>query len=149
MSWAALTIDGLRSRMAGEELSRLTDEAPDQDAKIGSVLLQVAQDVAGRVNVGRRKRGLAPLSNTSNNVPPGSQRHAYSIARKLLTDAFPSLAGYNGDDRKAAVDEAEKHLSDLADNKADHDDDGATAFAVSGSASFVYGGSTLSDFVGF
>jgi hypothetical protein len=135
--------------MAGEEISRLTEEAPDQDAKIDAVLLQVAQDVAGRVNVGRRKRGLAPVSNTGSNVPPGSQRHAYSIARKLLTDAFPSLASYNGEDRKASADEAERHLSDLADNKADHDDAGASAYVGTTTASFSYGGSTKLDFVGF
>jgi hypothetical protein len=102
--------------------------------------------MVSRVNAGRRKRGLPPVSNTGRNVPPGSQRHGYALARRLLSEAFPSLAEFNGEDRKAAVEAAETFMDDLAKNDADSDDNGADAFASSSSSSFRYGGSSTMDF---
>ena len=131
-------------------MDALTAEADDATAKIAEVLAQAAQEVVSRVNAGRRKRGLSPVSETGASVPPGAVRHAYSIARQLLTDAFPSLAAYNGDDRKAATDAADKYLDDLAKNDADADDAGAAEFEpVTPSSGIVFGGVTLQDFTSF
>lgn len=150
MAWVELTAVNFRSRLGNTELDTLTDESPDPDAKIAEVLEQVALDVVGRVNAGRRKRGLVALTGTGSFVPPGSVRHAYSIARRLLTDAFPSLADYNGEDRDVAYRQAEDHLDDLANNNADHDDSGAESYEPAGAgSSFRTGGKDILDFINF
>ena len=146
MAWIALTVDSFRDRLGNDELDRLVDESPTPDAKLAEVLSQVAAEFVSRINSGRRKRGLGPLVNTGLFIPPGAQRHAYAIARRLLTDAFPSLAEFNGDDRKLAVEAAENFLDDLANNNADADDTGATSFATASGASFRYSGRPLMDF---
>jgi hypothetical protein len=67
-----------------------------------------------------------------------------------MTDCFPSLAAYNGDDRKLSIDEAETFLDDLANNNADSDDAGGDAFiAANSNGPFSYGGNKLLDFVSF
>jgi hypothetical protein len=146
MAWAELTFSGLQGRLGSDEIAALLNESPAPEAKIAEVLGHVAQDIVSRVNTGRRKRGLPPVVNSGVYVPPGAQRHAYTLARRLLTDAFPSLAEFNGDDRRLSVEEAENYLDDLAKNDADSDDPGASSFAYSSSSSFRYGGSALMDF---
>jgi hypothetical protein len=146
MPWVAITTDGLRDRLASDEFEALLAEAPAPEAKIEEILEQVAQEIVSRVNSGRRKRGLPAVINTGRNVPPGSQRHAYALARRLLSEAFPSLADFNGDDRKVAVEAAETFMDDLAKNDADSDDTGAAAFAASSASSFRYGGNATMDF---
>lgn len=146
MAWTALTVAAFRDRLGNDELDRLVEESPAPDAKLSEVLSQVAAEFVSRVNAGRRKRGLAPLVNTSLYIPPGAQRHAYAIARRLLTDAFPSLSEFNGEDRKLAVESAENFLDDLANNNADADDTGAASFATSSGSSFRYSGKSLMDF---
>ena len=89
-----------------------------------------------------------PSVNTGLFIPPGAQRHAYAIARRLLTDAFPSLAELNGEDRKLAVEAAEHFLDDLANNNADADDTGAQSYATASGAAFRYSGQSLMDFTG-
>lgn len=146
MPWVLLSSDGLRDRLASDEFEALLAESPAPEAKIEEILEQVAQEISSRVNSGRRKRGLPPVGNTGRSVPPGSQRHGYALARRLLSEAFPSLAEFNGDDRKVAVEAAETFMDDLAKNDADSDDTGATAFALSSSSSFRYGGNATMDF---
>ena len=145
MSWVSLTFNALQTRLTSTELEALLAESPNPEAKVSEVLEQVAQDIVSRVNAGRRKRGLAGVSITGAFVPPGAQRHAYSLARRALSDSFPSLAEFNGDDRKLSIDAAEDYLDDLANNNADSDDTGATAYAPS-SSSFRYGGAPIMDF---
>lgn len=149
MAWAALNYADFRDRLSSAELDALLAESPAPEDKVDEVLGQIAQDIVSRVNAGRRKRGLAPAVNTGRYVPPGSRRHGYTLARRLLTDSFPSLAEYNGDDRRLSFEEAENYLDDLANNEADGDDDGALAFisATTGGA-FRYSGNTLLDFTG-
>lgn len=146
MAWVALNYSSLRDRLGSTESEALLAESPAPEEKVESILEQVAADVVSRVNAGRRKRGLAPAVNTARYVPPGAVRHAYTLAVRLLTDSFPSLAEYNGDDRKLSVDEVNNYLDDLANNNADSDDDGAASFTGSTNGSFRYGGSTLMDF---
>jgi hypothetical protein len=146
MAWAALTFAGLQGRLGSDEIAALLNESPAPESKVEEVLSHVAQDVVSRVNTGRRKRGLPPLVNTGLFVPPGAQRHSYTLARRLLTDAFPSLAEFNGDDRRNSVEEAENYLDDLAKNDADSDDPGASSFSYSSNSSFRYGGSRVMDF---
>lgn len=146
--WQTLTSSGLRDRLGTDEIDTLTAEAIDPDIKINNVLQQIADDVVAHVNAGRRIRGLRPVAITTPTVPPGSARHAYTLARRLLTDAFPSLAEYNGEDRKIACEVAEKYLEALAENKIDADDSGADVVdpPATTTSSLRYGGSTLMDF---
>jgi len=150
MAWSEVSLESLKRRLSSSELESLTDESPDADQKIEELLTQIAQEVISRVNSGRRKRGLPSLQDTGKHIPPGSQRHAYTLVRRLLTDTFPSLAEFNGDDRRQAVDEAEAHLDDLANNNADHDDDGAIIFENPiGGSSFRYSGNKSYDYTKF
>ena len=146
MAWALLTFQKLRERLSSDELSSLLQDSPTPEEKCEQVLEHVAQDVVSRVNAGRRKRALPACVNTGRNVPSGAQRHAYIIARRELTSVFPSLAQYNGDDRKQDYEEANNYLDDLANNNADSDDDGATSFVSTSGGSFRYGGSALMNF---
>lgn len=148
MAWLALNYADLRDRLSSAELDALLAESPAPEDKIDEILGQIAQDVISRVNAGRRKRGLAPATNTGRFVPPGARRHAYTLARRLLTDNFPSLAEYNGDDRRLAFEEAENYLDDLANNNADGDDAGALAFTATSAGSFRSSGNALVDFTG-
>lgn len=148
MAWIPLSVDSFRDRLGNDELDRLVEESPTPDAKLAEILSQVAAEFVSRINSGRRKRGLGPLVNTGLNIPPGAQRHAYAIARRLLTDAFPSLAEFNGEDRKLAVESAENFLDDLANNNADADDTGAESYATASGAAFRYSGQSLMDFTG-
>jgi len=150
MAWVQLAGSSLRDRLDTTEIDSLVEESADADGKIDEILSQVAQDIVGRVNAGRRKRGLPPVSGTGLYVPPGSARHAYTLARRLLTDSFPSLSDYNGEDRDRAYDKAEDHLRDLAENRADADDTGAEDFEPEDSgSSFRTGGKDLMDFINF
>jgi len=147
MAWTQLTADTLKERLVSTEIEALTDESPAPDAKIEVLLEQVAQEITSRVNAGRRKRGMVSIIDTGRYAPPGSLRHAYALTRRLLTDSFPSLAEYNGEDRRLAVDEAEGYLDDLANNNADADDLGAATFAnPSGGSSFRYNGNKSYNF---
>jgi hypothetical protein len=146
MAWAELTFAGLQGRLGSEEIASLLAESAAPEEKVSEILTHVALDIASRVNTGRRKRGLPPVVNSSVYVPPGAQRHAYALARRLLSDSFPSLAEFNGDDRKSSIEEAENYLDDLAKNDADSDDPGASSFAYSSASSFRYGGSAVMDF---
>jgi uncharacterized protein YkwD len=146
MAWTTLTYAGLRDRLSSDELSRLLAECPTPEEKAAEILTAVAQDVVSRVNAGRRKRGLPPLVNTGLSVPHGASRHSYVLARRELTDSYPALADFNGDDRKSSVEEANNYLDDLANNNADSDDTGAESFVVSSSGSFRISGSTLMNF---
>jgi hypothetical protein len=146
MPWISITSDGLRDRLASDEFEALLAESPAPEAKIDEILEQVAQEIVSRVNSGRRKRGLPPVTNTGRFIPPGSQRHGYALARRLLSEAFPSLAEFNGDDRKIAVEAAETFMDDLAKNDADSDDIGANAFASTSGSSVRYGGNAYMDF---
>jgi uncharacterized protein YkwD len=146
MAWTILTYSGLKDRLSSEELSRLLAECPTPEEKAQEILTSVAQEVVSRVNAGRRKRGLPPLVNTGLYIPYGASRHSYVLARRELTDSYPALAEFNGEDRKDSVQEANNYLEALSDNNADSDDTGASAFVVSSSASFRISGSTLMDF---
>lgn len=149
MAWVELTSAIFRSRLSSVEFNTLTEESAAPETKLTEILGQVAADVVSRVNAGRRKRGLSPAVDTGLYVPPGSPRHAYTLARQLLTDAFPSLAQYNGEDRKAAVDAAEKYLEDIASNNVDSDDAGGDEYVAGTSSSFRSGGNDLLDFISF
>ena len=146
MAWTLLTIEGIKDRLASDEFEALLAESATPEAKIEDILGQIAQEVVSRVNAGRRKRGLVQVINTGLYVPPGAHRHCYALARRLLSESFPSLAEFNGEDRKIAVESAENYLDDLAKNDADSDDSGSSAFAYSSSSSFRYGGSSVMDF---
>jgi hypothetical protein len=146
MAWTQLTVNGLKDRLASDEFEALLAESPTPEDKLTDILSQVAQEIVSRVNAGRRKRGLVQVATTGLHAPTGSHRHAYALARRLLSESFPSLAEFNGDDRKIAVESAENYLDDLAKNDADSDDYGAVSFAASSSSSFRYGGSALMDF---
>jgi hypothetical protein len=147
MSWVEITAPTLRDRLGSVELEALVAEAPAPDAKIEELLEQISQDITSRVNSGRRKRGMNSIGDTGRYVPPGSLRHAYTLTRRLLTDSFPSLAEYNGEDRRMDVEEAESHLDDLANNNADSDDPGASTWEPSGAgSSFRTGGETNQNF---
>lgn len=148
MAWIALTSDKLQTRVGVEEYAALIAEnGAEAEAKVSEILRQVAQDIVGRVNAGRRKRGLGPAVNTGLYIPPGSERHAYTICVRLMTSTFPSLATYNGEDRATDYQNAEDHLDDLANNNADSDDAGGNTFASTSSSSFRYGGETKMDFI--
>mgnify|MGYP003143943161 CR=1 FL=1 len=150
MAWTQLTSATLRERLGNAEIEALIDESPQPDAKLTELLEQVAQDVLSRVNSGRRKRGLPSLSGTGRYVPPGSTRHAYTLTRRLLTDTFPSLAEYNGEDRRLAVQDAEDYLDSLANNEADSDDSGAATWeSPNAGSSFRTGGRSNYDFTAF
>jgi hypothetical protein len=146
MAWTTLSFSGLRDRLSSDELSRLLAECPTPEEKADSILTAVAQDVVSRVNAGRRKRGLPPLVNTGMSVPYGATRHAYVLTRRELTDSYPSLAEFNGDDRKISVEEANNYLTDLANNNADSDDTGAQSFVSVSTGSFRISGKDLMDF---
>lgn len=146
MAWAELNFAGLQGRLGSDEIAALLAESAAPEAKVTEILTHVGLDIASRVNTGRRKRGLPPVVNSGVYVPPGAQRHAYALARRLLSDSFPSLAEFNGDDRKSSIEEAENYLDDLAKNDADSDDPGASSFAYSSASSFRYGGSSIMDF---
>jgi len=146
MAWSTLTFAALKDRLSSDELGRLLAECPTPDEKATEILTSVAQDIVSRVNAGRRKRALPPVVNTGLSVPSGATRHAYVLARREFTDAYPALAEFNGDDRKASVEEANNYLTDLANNNADSDDTGATTFVTSSSGSFRISGNTLLDF---
>ena len=146
MAWTLLTIDGIKDRLASEEFEALLAESPTPETKLNDILGQIAQEIVSRVNAGRRKRGLVQVTNTGLYVPPGAHRHAYALARRLLSEAFPSLAEFNGEDRKISVESAENYLDDLSKNDADSDDAGSSAFANSNSSAFRYGGAALMDF---
>lgn len=146
MAWTLLTIDGIKDRLASDEFEALLAESPTPETKLNDILEQIAQEIVSRVNAGRRKRGLVQVSNTGLYVPPGAHRHGYALARRLLSEAFPSLAEFNGEDRKISVESAENYLDDLSKNDADSDDAGSSAFANSSSSAFRYGGAALMDF---
>jgi hypothetical protein len=146
MAWIAITYSALRDRLSTDEFNRLLAECPTPEDKADEILSSVAQDIASRVNSGRRKRGLPPVVNTGRFVPPGARRHAYVLARQEMTDSYPSLAEFNGDDRRRAVEEANNYLDDLANNNADGDDTGAESFAATNGSSFRYGGSAIMNF---
>jgi len=146
MAWLALTYSGLRDRLSTDELNRLLAECPTPEDKADEVLTSIAQDIASRVNAGRRKRGLPPVVNTGIYVPPGARRHAYILARRELTDSYPSLAEFNGEDRRQSVEESNSYLDDLANNNADADDTGATSFVTDSGGAFRYGGSAFMNF---
>lgn len=151
--WTELTTTNLQTRLSEVELDALTAELADPTDKLAEILLQTAQEIISRVNTGRRKRGLVAVAVSGPYVPPGAVRHAYTIARQLLTDSFPALAAYNGDDRKAAMESAEKYLSDLANNNADSDDAGAEDYEPTPPSGETFGfqstGKPLLDFVQF
>ena len=147
MAWVQLGISDQKQRLNEQELNKLLEENADPNAKLLTVLGHVATDIVGRVNAGRRKRGLPPVVNTGLYVPPGSQRHAYVLSRLLLTNSFPSLDEYNAEDRRQAVDDANQYLTDLANNDADSDDDGAMAFVPSSSAPVRFGGAPILNFI--
>ena len=146
MAWTTLSFSGLRDRLSSDELSRLLAECPTPEEKADSILTAVAQDVVSRVNAGRRKRGLPPLVNTGMSVPYGATRHAYVLTRRELIDSYPSLAEFNGDDRKISVEDANNYLTDLANNNADSDDTGAQSFVSVSTGSFRISGKDLMDF---
>lgn len=146
MAWVSLSFANFRDRLSTNELTALLDECATPETKANEILSSVANDVVSRVNAGRRKRGLPPVVNTVRYVPPGAVRHAYVLARRELTDSYPSLADFNGDDRKLSYDEANNYLDDLANNNADSDDTGAESFVSSTGSSFRYGGKSLMDF---
>jgi hypothetical protein len=150
MAWTQLTADKLKERLVAAEVEALIEESPTPDAKIEELLEQVAQEITSRVNSGRRKRGMVSVIDSGRYVPPGSLRHAYALTRRLLTDSFPSLAEYNGEDRRQAVEEAEGYLDDLANNNADADDLGAAGFEnPSGGSSFRYSGQKSYNYTSF
>jgi len=146
MAWLALTYSALRDRLSTEEFNRLLAECPTSEDKAHEILTSVAQDIASRVNSGRRKRGLPPVVNTGLYVPPGARRHAYNLCRQELTDSYPSLAEFNGEDRRRSVEEANSYFDDLANNNADSDDTGAESFAATTGSSFRYGGAAVMNF---
>jgi hypothetical protein len=146
MAWLALTYSALRDRLSTDELNRLLAECPTPEDKADEVMTSVAQDIASRVNAGRRKRGLPPVVNTGIYVPPGARRHAYILARRELTDSYPSLAEFNGEDRRQSVEESNSYLDDLANNNADADDTGAESFVTDSGGSFRYGGAAFMNF---
>jgi hypothetical protein len=146
MAWLALTYSALRDRLSTDELNRLLAECPTPEDKADEVLTSIAQDIASRVNAGRRKRGLPPVVNTGIYVPPGARRHAYILARRELTDSYPSLAEFNGEDRRQSVEESNSYLDDLANNNADADDTGATSFVNDSGGAFRYGGAAFMNF---
>lgn len=150
MAWVEITASVLHDRLGNVEIETLIAESPAPDAKVEELLEQISQEITSRVNTGRRKRGMAPIGDTNRYVPPGSLRHAYTLTRRLLTDSFPSLSEYNGEDRRLAVEEAEEHLNDLANNEADADDPGASIWEPeTAGSSFRTGGSENYDFSAF
>jgi hypothetical protein len=146
MAWTALSIDGLRSRLVTDELDKLLEECPDPDAKIAEVLGQVANEFVARINAGRRKRTLPAVEDTGLFLPGGCHRHSYTIARQLLSESFPSLAEFNGDDRKAAMEAANTFLIALSENNADSDDTGAESYIGTATGGPTFGGKTQYDF---
>jgi hypothetical protein len=147
MSWSLLTYNGLRERLSSDELSALLNDSATPEDKCEEILTHVALDVVSRVNAGRRKRALPPAISTGLYVPSGAQRHSYILARRELTSVFPSLAEYNGEDRKQDFEEANNYLDDLANNNADSDDAGAESFVSSTTgSSFRISGRTLLNF---
>lgn len=147
MAWIQLSVSDQKDRLNEQELDKLLEESSDPNSKLLVILGHVATDIVGRVNAGRRKRGLVPVVNTGLYVPPGAQRHAYVLSRLLLTNAFPSLADYNAEDRRLAVEDANQYLTDLANNDADSDDSGAGAFVPSSSPPLRFGGVPMKNFV--
>ena len=147
MAWVALSADTFRDRVNGDEYEALLAESPTPDTKIATALSEVALEIVSRVNAGRRKRGLSPALDTGLFVPPGAARHAYTLVLRTLTNSFPALATYNGENRNTAIDASEKYLEDLGNNNADADDDGAAEYAATTSSPVRYGGNDLLDFV--
>jgi hypothetical protein len=147
MAWTALSyIVFQRDILTTNEFSALLNECPTPEDKVNSILTNVAQEVVSRVNAGRRKLSLPAVVNTGKSIPSGAIRHAYILARRDLTDTYPSLSEFNGDDRKNSVEEANNYLDDLANNNADSDEAGAASFVTSSSSAFTYGGKSLMDF---
>jgi hypothetical protein len=147
MAWIALSADAFRDRVNGDEYDGLLAESPTPDTKIATALSEVALEIVSRVNAGRRKRGLAPALATGLFVPAGAVRHAYTLVLRTITNSFPGLATYNGENRSAASDAAEKYLEDLGNNNADSDDAGAAVYASSTVYPVRYGGRDLLDFI--
>lgn len=146
MAWVTLAFSAFRNRLTSNELTALLEENATPEDKANDILSAVAGDIVSRVNAGRRKRGLPALTNTGRNVPPGAVRHAYILARRELTDTYPSLSDFNGEDRRLSVEEANNYLDDLANNNADSDDSGAESFVSATGSSFRFGGKPLMDF---
>jgi hypothetical protein len=146
MAWSQLTFIGFRERLSSDELTSLLNDSATPEEKCEEFLEVVAKDFISRVNAGRRKRGLPPVTGTGRYVPSGAQRHAYVISRRELTSVFPSLAQYNGDDRKDDFEEANNYLDDLANNNADSDDEGADEYVTATGGSFRISGKDLLNF---
>lgn len=147
MAWVALSAETFRDRITGDEYTALSEESPDPEGKISNALSEVALEIVSRVNAGRRKRGLSPALATGLYVPPGAIRHAYTLVLRTLTNSFPALATYNGENRQQSIDASEKYLEDLGNNNADADDDGAATYAASTSSPVRTGGADLLNFV--
>lgn len=149
--WATLTVAKFKMRFSAGEVEAVLSEQGDTaaiDAAITEYLTQAASDIVSRVNKCRRSRGLAPVSPPALRVPPGSERHAYTLAQFMSGINLPSLTALQGENRKSAYDRAEDYLGDLAACEVDMDDEGAGDF-VSGTGTEVpqFGGMQKMDFI--
>jgi hypothetical protein len=149
--WATLTVTKFRQRFSTAEIDAVLSEQGDTtavDAAITEYLTQAANDIVSRVNKCRRSRGLAPVSPPVLRVPPGSERHAYTLAQFMSGINLPSLTALQGENRKSAYDRAEDYLKDVAACDVDMDDEGAVDFET-GTATSVpaFGGMRKMDFI--
>jgi hypothetical protein len=152
MAWVELTVAKFKMRFSAGEVESVLSEQGDTnaiDAAITEYLTQAANDTVSRVNKCRRSRGLAAVSPPARYVPPGSERHAYTLAQFMSGINLPSLTALQGENRKSAYDRAEDYLGDLAACEVDMDDEGAADFETgTGTSAPAFGGYQKMDFVG-
>lgn len=152
MAWVKLTLVKLKMRFDPQEFSAVLNEQPNVDDTLTEMMRQAAADIVGRVNQCRKSKGMAVLANVAPlMVPPGSERHAYTLVQFMAGINLPALTQLQGENRRSAYDRAEDHLEDLANCEADGDDIWATEQYVDGclvTTAPQFGGYKKMDFIG-
>lgn len=147
--WVLLTVANFKLRFSEDESDAVLTEQGG-DTAITEYLRQVAGEIVANVNQCRRSRGLAFITPPALYVPPGSERHAYTLAQSLqATSQGRPLGALQGDVRGSALDKAEDHLKALAACEMDADDEWAEAYeSASGTVVPQFGGMAKMDFIG-
>lgn len=147
MAWVQLTVPKFKLRFDESEVDAVLSNQANPDTTLTEYLRQVSADIVARVNTCRRTRGLAPVSPPALYVPPGSERHAYTLAQYMAGINLPSLTALQGENRKSAEDRAEAYLADIASCEVDSDDEWVKPYTAACTSSPAYGGFNLMDFV--
>lgn len=147
--WVLLTVAKYDLRFSATESAAVLAE-PTRVAAIEEYLRQTAAEIVASVNGCRRSRGLAAISPPALYVPPGSERHAYTLAQSLqATSKARPVGALQGESRTDALKAAEDHLKALAACDIDADESGSEAWEDLVATSVPqFGGMRKMDFIG-